>query len=555
MANIGDRLPVVEDNMQRIDDFNINFKYINCIEYATGEYGFNESCHALLPNNGMCEFYFYGSLLRILGTDFMTKFDVDLRIDNEDYVINIKGELSINQSQIAPGRLLFQKLDLDKGIHHVIIKNNSAYKFEFDAIDIDGYMIYCDDNGKLYYDMTPIMTSNNTPDGYEVNASNYLNNTHLPYKVFNGTNLSSVDCWGVNGTGTGYIQLKCPNKIKISNFILINRNHSDYVVQSPKHISLYGSNDGISFNKIKEFDNIEWTKSNQTLIFQIDTKNYKYYKLDVLESTGDSLFIGELRYLLAVDDTPFYLIKDNSSNNTYNYDEENNILVEVDDTSILDENVLNNTCIYDLNNVIPLLDSLSNDLTILSNTNVSLKANAIKEDKELIISRQNLSLSSAKAVYQFKQCISSINNGNCKTVFSLDNGITWKSYDSETSSIIDLTNTITLVDIEPNNLSEVQQIEWNNLKDEIFEKGMDNNTIELLDFSELFETNKYIRFAHVLYRPSYEDKITLQNITWNIDEEGQYVVTDEVKIGVNKNKCTATATKEDMQNVKVNLLI
>ena len=168
-------------------------------------------------------------------------------------------------------------------------------------------------------------------------------------------------------------------------------------------------------------------------------------------------------------------------------------------------------------------------------------------------------ISKSGRVNAFKQIIAKENNGNCKTVFSLDNGTTWKSYDTSTSQFIDLINTFPLDDIDnldPNNLSEENKTKWNNLQDEIIEKGIDADTMQTLDFATLLgSTYKNIRFAHVLIRPTYDDKVTLQNMSWNIDEEGDYVQTNDVEVAVNSNRLTVTSTKENLQNVKVNLLI
>ena len=79
--------------------------------------------------------------------------------------------------------------------------------------------------------------------------------------------------------------------------------------------------------------------------------------------------------------------------------------------------------------------------------------------------------------------------------------------------------------------------------------------MQTLDFATLLGNNyKNIRFAHVLIRPTYDDKVTIQNMSWNIDEEGDYVQTNDVEIAVSSNRLTVTA-KADMQNVKINLLI
>ena len=203
------------------------------------------------------------------------------------------------------------------------------------------------------------------------------------------------------------------------------------------------------------------------------------------------------------------------------------------------------------------LDKFTN-YKLISDEDFKIILNAIKSNKEMIISKQNLSLLSAEKINAFKQIISKENNGNCKTVFSLDNGTTWKSYDTSTSQFIDLTNTFPLnlvTTTKPDDLSEENKTRWNNLQNEIIEKGIDADTIQTLDFATLLgDTYKNIRFAHVLIRPTYDDKVTLQNMSWNIDEEGDYVQTNDVEVAVSSNRLTVTA-KADMQNVKINLLI
>ena len=113
-----------------------------------------------------------------------------------------------------------------------------------------------------------------------------------------------------------------------------------------------------------------------------------------------------------------------------------------------------------------------------------------------------------------------------------------------------------VVTTKPDDLSEENKTKWYDLQNEIIEKGIDANTMQTLDFATLLgDTYKNIRFAHVLIRPTYDDKVTLQNMSWNIDEEGDYVQTNDVEIAVNSNRLIATSTKENLQNVKVNLLI
>ena len=288
----------------------------------------------------------------------------------------------------------------------------------------------------------------------------------------------------------------------------------------------------------------------------ISSENNGYMWVDCIDIDTDGSLLSEEEYIKM---SPHYLIQDNINNKIYNYNEENNTLIELQDISILANEDTATTCIYDLNKILSLIDLTTPGIKIICNKPVNHIVNAIKSDKEMIISRQNLSLLSAEKINAFKQIIAKENNGNCKTVFSLDNGTTWKSYDTSTSQFINLTNTFPLdlvATTKPDDLSEENKTKWDNLQDEIIEKGMDADTVQTLDFATLLgDTYKNIRFAHVLIRPTYDDKVTLQNMSWNIDEEGDYVQTNDVEIAVNSNRLIATSTKENLQNVKVNLLI
>lgn len=193
----------------------------------------------------------------------------------------------------------------------------------------------------------------------------------------------------------------------------------------------------------------------------------------------------------------------------------------------------------------------------VSESECTFAIKGIKSDKELIISNQNLSISSAEQINSFSQNILKTNNGNCKTVFSLDNGLTWKTWDTDTSQFVNLSNTVSN-DIEPKNMSGEQKIEWDTFKNEVYIKGIDNNTMPTLNFNTLFNnTNIKIKFAHILIRPSYEDTILLKNISWNINEKGKWrqLSTSDIDIAIDSNSCNITALNNNMKNIKVNILI
>lgn len=557
MANIGEQLLQPESGMQRIDDTNLNFNYIgtgwNSKSNAAGYSNLTRSLTSYKED--YLEFFIYTSKLYILlSENTYTSSNIKITIDDLEYTVNTSSTSAI-----------FSKIThiedfQTKGIHYVKIQTVNSGQLIFDAIDIDedGYMCYCDDNGKLYYDVTPIMTSNTTPSGYEVSASSELTTTgdYRAYKAFDGI-VNDNNYWitQIDKITNQYLRLSLSKETKINAILMITDSKSN----CPKDFILRGSNDGNDWGDIYKstFDN---NSKDLTQLFFAPFSKYKFYELFFINNQGDTgdgggryIDISEIRFLLAVD-TPFYLINDNGK--FYNYDEENDSLVEVEDSSILNENALNNTCIYDLNKAKDLIDL--NSVEILCNQNVSLNIDGTKSNKEMIISTQNLSISSAEQINTFKQIISQVNNGNVKTVFSLDNATTWKTWDSTSLSFIDLTNTVDLTNLDVKNMTTEQQIQWNTLRDEINEKGMDKTTIQTLDFNSLFdETHKNIRFAHVLIRPTYEDTVTLQNMTWNINKKGLWhkLSENDIDIAIDLKHCEVKALNKDMNNVKVNILI
>ena len=552
MANVREQLTQPESGMKRISCINSNFKYNN--DWSIGsEDGISDI--QTLTQNSKVTVYLYTSKVYLLTEMVANRGALNIYINDI-----LKSNISLDNGGTSYSHNIVAYVEefAEKQIIKLEFENSISNKWvviENIDIDEDGYMVYCDDNNKLYYDVTPIMTSNTTPDGYKVSASSsYISN--IEYKAFDGIIIRYADGndgWVTsNNIYNGWLNLKSDNKIFMNSFIIYTR--YNIPLQAPKNFKILGSNDGENYEIIQEYNNItDWVGYK---IFNLNrTYSYKNYKI-VVDNTNIAVGIGELRYLLAVD-TPFYIIKDNGVYK--NYDEENNSLIEIPDISILVNDAVNNTCIYDLNKVSPLIDLNKQGVTIFCNKNKKHKIYGIKTDKEMLISRQNLSLLSAEKINAFKQIISKENNGNCKTVFSIDNGVTWKSYDVSTSQFIDLTNALPLdlvATTKPDNLSEENKTKWNNLQNEIAEKGIDANTMQTLDFATLLgDTYKNIRFAHVIIRPTYDDKVTLQNMSWNIDEEGDYVQTNDVEIAVNSNRLTATSTKENLQNIKVNLLI
>ena len=144
-ANVGDVLKNPENGWRRYDDSNEKFKYTGTFTVETALTGYyNSTVHVADYTiiDAVVNFKFYGSKLRIIGsTNAATTHaspTVTITIDGTSYTYSTIG------TELTRAALVYEKMDLDTGIHEVSITNHINNKqFAFDAIDIDdnGYLI------------------------------------------------------------------------------------------------------------------------------------------------------------------------------------------------------------------------------------------------------------------------------------------------------------------------------------------------------------------------------------------------------------------------------
>lgn len=543
MANVGDILASPENGMKRIDDANINVKHIGTWTASNDTNYFNGSALQSNINGDYIEFYAYTSSFYLISRTYTNRSkNIEVKIDGntEDTITSLYSTTAIYNTCV------YAKTFSEKKIIHVEIINHESNYLLIDAIDIDddGYMVYCDDNGKLYYDVTPIMTSNTVPSPYVASASSEYD-VNYAYKAFDEIRMSSG--WASN-TQQDYIILDFGTKTKINSLGMYSGS-GNWNTCMPNEFQVYGSNDGSKYDFIKKYSISEsWgVEEGKTFDFN-KVSNYQYYKVDC-KTTGVHVNIAELRFLLEID-TPFYLIEDGGKYK--NYDDSTDALVEVVDTSVLNANALENTCIYDLNKILPLV---SNDIHLISNQNAKLTVNGIKSDKELVVSNENLSITSAETIKKYIPTVTKTGNGELYTVVSNDNGTTWKTWNASSSSWEDLTNVCPLDAYK--DLTSEQLTKWNTFRDEVATSGINSTDIASANFELLRSSDKRLKFAFVLKRPTYEDGIVLKDLQWLIDKVGGWIKLDEndIKIKVTTTNCEVTALQDNMQNVKVNILI
>lgn len=167
--------------------------------------------------------------------------------------------------------------------------------------------------------ITPVMTSNNTPTPYIVTTSS--NQTgYEGYKAFNNQNELHTDAWATgNNLATGWIQLDFSALTKINAFSIYARNWDTSLngdaTECPKEFILYGSNDGGFYEQIKQVTNqIQWSKKEGRLYNLDFPVNYRYYKIQIISNNGKSTFtaIGEIKFYQDDGTTPVIENRKNS---------------------------------------------------------------------------------------------------------------------------------------------------------------------------------------------------------------------------------------------------
>ena len=241
-------------------------------------------------------------------------------------------------------------------------------------------------------------------------------------------------------------------------------------------------------------------------------------------------------------DTQYYLIYQDGKYYTI-VDSELSIITETISSSVID----NRGCY--LSNIMDNINLLSDKFKLISNNNTNFKITGLKENSELIVSKNSTLLNMQKRIDYFDMTGNTNNNSNIKCVFSIDNGIIWKTYDG--NSIIDLN--INIPSKQYSELTEVELSQWNLAKDKILEHGINYDELININFNDM--SAEYIKFACVLYKDTPSDTCNLENLLMKYDSKDTYKVMtpEEVDIAVNYNSVQVTP-HIDSDEIKVNIL-
>lgn len=149
-------------------------------------------------------------------------------------------------------------------------------------------------------DITPVMTSNNTPTPYVVGTSTVFNSSFEGYKLFNNTLIDTNDGWLASGvSGAMAFDFGVPTQIRAFSLTARMENSSTtttgYSTVAPKSFALYGSNSSMTtgFELLYSGDNEIYWNSKESRMFKLkETYSYRYYKLIIISNNGHASSCG-----------------------------------------------------------------------------------------------------------------------------------------------------------------------------------------------------------------------------------------------------------------------
>ena len=177
-----------------------------------------------------------------------------------------------------------------------------------------------------------------------------------------------------------------------------------------------------------------------------------------------------------------------------------------------------------------------NEFNILCDTNIKLSLNAIKQNKEMIVANNDISLSMASNIDFFK-ITTAITDGDIKISFSIDKGVTWLTYKENSFVPLEITDIY-------------NKDTWEQSKEIISEHGINSTEFNSLDFNALDASTT--RFAYVLIKNNYDSIAELDQLDMQFDAKGTMCVSNDTAIELMDNKLIITPTK-DNEIMKINI--
>ena len=176
------------------------------------------------------------------------------------------------------------------------------------------------------------------------------------------------------------------------------------------------------------------------------------------------------------------------------------------------------------------------EFTILSDTNIKLHLDALKQNKEMLVATDDISLSIADNIDFFK-ITSSTNNGDIKIAMSIDSGATWLGLNENKEPIA-----LEIEDIYSKDT-------WEESKEIIHANGLSVDDFNSFNFNELDST--LIRFAYVLNKEMFDAIVELDQLEFQFDAKGS-MTNSNASFEVREDSVTVLPAK-DNNIMKVNI--
>lgn len=263
------------------------------------------------------------------------------------------------------------------------------------------------------------------------------------------------------------------------------------------------------------YENIELKNTTHKVVVECGTDGLYGLECDCLDINEDGRFLSEEEYLELINrcfiksNDKYYTIAENSLVEITN---------EITSQLIIDRGVSPYTLTANQS-------LLPDKFKLITGEDNTFNINAIKSQKELVVASSDFH-TTVQSNIDFFDVVGITDSGtSIKVTFSIDGGVTWKTYNTE---FRDLSVTIPLKPY--NELTEEELNQWNNARDIISEQGIDIANLSKINFNTL--NMDKIRFAYVLSINSKDNKCCTSQLKWQFDSKGtmKSMTSDELEI-------------------------
>jgi hypothetical protein len=169
---------------------------------------------------------------------------------------------------------------------NLIMNNNHIKKLHDPEDSQDAATKYYVDNKQSVIGYVPALEANISRLGFSASASGVSNPRHQPFGAFNNLNADGANGSWVTPNTTGWLQIKCPERVKIWRIALKARKIDGRDITA---WYLSASIDGTSFTTLINSTIALLGFATAPTFIDIPTNNaYQYYRLNITASTGSA---------------------------------------------------------------------------------------------------------------------------------------------------------------------------------------------------------------------------------------------------------------------------